>query len=65
MAKVSVYLNFTHNTEEAFNFYKSIFGTEFLGEGIMRFKDVPPSDDMPPLPEADRDLVMHVALPIL
>ncbi len=65
MAKVSVYLNFTHNTAEAFNFYKSIFGTEFLGEGIMRFKDVPPSDDMPPLPEADRDLVMHVALPIL
>jgi len=65
MAKVSAYLNFTRSTEEAFNFYKSVFGTEFLGEGIMRFKDVPPSDDMPPLPEADKDLVMHVALPIL
>ena len=65
MAKVSVYLNFTRSTEEAFNFYKSIFGTEFLGDGIMRFKDIPPSDDMPPLPEADKDLVMHLALPIL
>lgn len=65
MAKVSVYLNFTRSTEEAFNFYKSIFGTEFLGDGIMRFKDIPPSDDMPPLPEADKDLVMHVALPII
>lgn len=64
MAKVSAYLNFTRSTEEAFNFYKSVFGTEFLGEGIMRFKDVPPSDDMPPLPEADKELVMHVALPI-
>ncbi len=65
MAKVSVYLNFTRSTEEAFNFYKSIFGTEFLGDGIMRFKDIPPSDDMPPLPEADKDLVIHVALPII
>lgn len=65
MAKVSVYLNFTRSTEEAFNFYKSIFGTEFLGDGIMRFKDIPPSDDMPPLPEADKYLVMHVALLIL
>ncbi len=65
MAKVSAYLNFTRGTDEAFNFYKSIFGTEFLGDGIMRFKDIPPSDNPPPLPEAYKNLVMHVALPVL
>lgn len=65
MSSVSVYLNFKRETEEAFNFYKSVFGTEFLGEGFMRFKDVPPSDGMPPLPEEDKNLVMHVSLPIL
>lgn len=64
MAKVSVYLNFPNKTEEAFNFYRKIFGGEFTG-GIMRFRDVPPSEAMPPVPEADKDLVMHVSLPIL
>jgi PhnB protein len=65
MATVSTYLNFPHNTEEAFNFYKSVFKTDFMGKGIMRFKDVPPADGMPPLSEADKNLVMHVSLPIL
>ncbi len=65
MASVSTYLNFVRNTEEAFNFYKSVFGTEFLGEGFMRFGDIPPSEGMPPIPDADKNLVMHVALPIL
>lgn len=64
MAKVSTYLNFPRNTEEAFNFYRKVFGGEFTG-GISRFRDIPPSDNMPPLPEADRNLVMHVVLPIL
>ena len=64
MAKVSTYLNFTQNTEEAFNFYKSVFGSDFIGD-IARFGDIPPSDDMPPIPEADKNLVMHIALPIL
>ncbi|MCK9423206.1 MAG: VOC family protein [Bacteroidales bacterium] len=64
MSRVSTYLNFSRNTEEAFNFYKSIFGGEFLGD-ISRFRDVPPSHDMPPLPETDKNLVMHIALPIL
>lgn len=63
MATVNTYLNFANQTEDAFNFYKSVFGTDFLG-GIMRFKDIPPSENMPPLPEADLNLVMHVALPI-
>lgn len=65
MATVSTYLNFPRHTEEAFNFYKSIFETDFDGEGIMRFKDIPPSEDMPPISEADKNLVMHVSLPIL
>jgi PhnB protein len=64
MARVSTYLNFARNTEEAFNFYKQVFGTEFEGE-IGRMGDVPPSPDQPPLAESDKNLVMHIALPIL
>ena len=64
MASVGTYLNFPRNTEEAFNFYKSVFGGDFVG-GISRFRDIPPSENTPPLPEEDKDLVMHIALPIL
>jgi len=64
MAKVSTYLNFHHSTEEAFNFYKSVFGGDFPG-GIMRFRDIPPTENNPPLPEDDKNLVMHIELPIL
>lgn len=64
MARVSTYLNFNRNTEEAFNFYKTVFRTEFQGE-ISRMGDVPPEDGMPPLAEEDKNLVMHVMLPIL
>jgi PhnB protein len=64
MARVSTYLNFRSNTEEAFNFYREVFGGEFTG-GISRFSDIPPSEEMPPLSEADRNLVMHIVLPIL
>ncbi len=64
MAKVSTYLNFTNSTEEAFNFYKKVFGTEFP-MGIMRFGDAPPSEGCPAPADADKNLVMHVALPIL
>jgi PhnB protein len=65
MASVSTYLNFPRNTEEAFNYYKSIFGGEFFGNGIMRFRDIPESPDNPPVAEQDKDLVMHVELRIL
>ncbi len=64
MATVSTYLNFPRNTEEAFNFYRSVFGGEFIG-GITRFRDIPPQENAPELPEEDRELVMHVALPIV
>jgi PhnB protein len=59
MLKLNPYLNFNGNTEEAFNFYKSVFGGEFLA--LQRFKDNAECDK---IPEADRDKVMHVALPI-
>jgi PhnB protein len=65
MARVSTYLNFERSTEAAFNFYKSVFGGEFFDNGIMRLGDVPPSENMPPLSEEDKNLVMHVELPIL
>ncbi len=64
MARVSTYLNFSRNTEEAFNFYKSVFGGDFVG-GIHRFSEVPPQEGQPQAAEADKNLVMHVALPIL
>ncbi|MGB3007091.1 MAG: VOC family protein [Chitinophagaceae bacterium] len=64
MARVSTYLNFPHHTEEAFLFYKSVFGGEFTEPGIRRFGDMPPMDGMPPTPDELKNLVMHVELPI-
>lgn len=64
MANVSTYLNFDRDTEAAFNFYKSVFGGEFGGQGIMRMGDIPPQDGMPPLANGDKNLVMHVELTI-
>ena len=64
MASVSTYLNFARNTEEAFNFYKSVFGGDFKDGKIARFSDIPPQEGMPPLAEEDKNLVMHVALQI-
>ena len=65
MASVSTYLNFERNTEEAFEFYKKAFGTEYEGEGIMRMGSVPSQEGQPPMAEEDKNLVMHVSLPIL
>jgi PhnB protein len=64
MASVSTYLNFKLETEAAFNFYKSVFRTEFEGE-VMRFGDLPPTPGQPAPAEADKQLIMHIALPIL
>ena len=59
MLRINPYLNFNGNTEEAFNFYKSVFGGEF--RMLMRFKDTPEADKIP----ADvRNQIMHVALPL-
>jgi uncharacterized glyoxalase superfamily protein PhnB/uncharacterized protein YndB with AHSA1/START domain len=64
-ARVSTYLNFPGNTEAAFNFYKSVFGGEFNGDGLQRFGDITPPDGMPPLSDEDKKLIIHVELPIL
>jgi PhnB protein len=63
MASVSIYLNFQGKTEQAFNHYKKIFGTEFSNP-IMRFKDAPPHKGIT-LSDEDENKVAHVALPIL
>ena len=64
MARVSTYLTFEGNTEEAFTYYKSVFGTEFVGE-IARMGDGPTPEGMPALSDAAKTLVMNVQLPIL
>ncbi len=64
MAKVSIYLNFAGNTEDAFNFYKSVFKTEF-DTPIYRMKEVPMPPGAPALPEKEQQAVMHMSLPIL
>jgi PhnB protein len=65
VARVSTYLNFRRNTEEVFNFYRSVFGGEFSAGGIGRFSDVPQTEGMPDLAEDDKNLIMHIELPIL
>lgn len=64
MPRVCTYLNFNGNTEEAFNFYKSVFGGEFNG-GIQRLGDAPPHEGMPVLDEATKKMILHIELPIL
>jgi PhnB protein len=62
MATVNVYLTFNGNCEEAFNFYKSVFGGEFPYIG--RFKDMPPQPGQPAMPAEAMDKIMHVSLPV-
>jgi PhnB protein len=64
MAYVSIYLNFMGNAEAAFNSYRKIFKSEFSAP-ILRMGDMPPQPGMPALSDADKNKVMHVALPIL
>jgi PhnB protein len=64
MARVSTYLNFPNHTEEAFLFYRSVFGGDFTPPGIRRMGDMPPMEGMPPVSETLKNLVMHVELPI-
>jgi len=59
MATINPYLTFDGNCEEAFNFYKSIFGGEFPYIG--RYKDMPSEH---PIPDSEKEKIMHVSLPI-
>lgn len=60
MASIHPHINFNGNAEEAFNFYKSVFGGEF--SKVIRFKDI--SSDEFPIPENEANKLMHIALPI-
>jgi len=57
---INPYINFNGNAEEAFNFYKSVFGGEF--EKIIRFKDLVGPDFS--IPENEADKIMRIVLPI-
>lgn len=60
MPKLNPYLNFPGNAEEAFNFYRSVFGGEF--SSLVRFRDMPMEGVN--VPEDVDDKIMHIALPI-
>jgi PhnB protein len=60
MALINPYINFNGNAEEAFNFYRSVFGGEFAE--IMRFKDM--ASDAFPVAEHEANKIMYIALPI-
>ena len=61
MAIINPYLTFLGNCEEAFNYYKSIFGGEFSFVG--RFGEMPPQEGME-LSEEDKNKIMHISLPM-
>jgi PhnB protein len=60
MVKLNTYLNFKGNTEEAFNFYKSVFGGDFIS--VVRLKDMPMEGFK--ISEEDKNKIMHISLPI-
>lgn len=60
MPLINPHINFNGNAEEAFTFYRSIFGGEFVN--IMRFKDIASAEY--PIPENELNKIMHIALPI-
>jgi PhnB protein len=60
MALINPYINFNGNAEEAFTFYKSVFGGEF--SKIIRFKEL--SSPEFPVSEKEENKIMHIALPI-
>jgi PhnB protein len=59
MTTLNPYLNFNGDAEQAFTFYKSVFGGEF--SALQRMKDTPEADK---IPARERDKIMHIALPI-
>ena len=60
MALINPHVNFNGNAEEAFNFYKAVFGGAFTK--IIRFKDLGNTEH--PIPEKEANKIMHIALPI-
>lgn len=62
MATINPYLTFNGNCEEAFTFYKSVFGGDFSFFG--KFKDMPPMEGCDPVPASEGEKIMHVSLSI-
>ena len=62
MALINIYLHSEGNTEEAFNFYKSIFGGEF--DTFLRYRDMCDDSGFGNVSESEKEKIMHVALPI-
>ncbi|RYD79066.1 MAG: VOC family protein [Sphingobacteriales bacterium] len=60
MAVINPHINFNGNAEEAFTFYKSVFGGEFTK--LVRFKDIASAEF--PIPEKEENKIMHIALPV-
>jgi len=60
MRAINPWINFNGNAEEAFNFYRSVFGGEFTK--IVRFKDLASAEF--PIPDSEADKIMHIALPM-
>ena len=60
MALINPHINFNGNAEEAFTFYKSVFGGEFTN--VVRFKDLVSTDFT--VSEKEENKIMHIALPI-
>ncbi len=62
MATINIYLHSDGNTEEGFNFYKSVFGGEFAT--FQRYSDVPPQSGFGEVSESEKEKILHVALPV-
>ena len=62
MTTVNIYLTFNGNCEDAFNFYKSVFGGTF--QYIGKFKEMPPQEGSKPMSAEEGEKIMHVSLPI-
>ena len=62
MTTVNTYITYDGNCEEAFTFYKTVFGGEFLYVG--RYKEMPSPEEMPQITLEDDEKIMHISLPV-
>ena len=62
MTTINTYLTFNGNCKEAFDFYKSVFGGDFSYSST--FAEMPTQEGMPPIPEDQKNNIMHISLPI-
>ncbi|MEZ4688164.1 MAG: VOC family protein [Bacteroidia bacterium] len=62
MSTVNIYLSFLGNCQEAFDFYKSVFGGEF--SMVNRYSEMPPQEGMHAVPDEMKDYILHISLPI-